>query len=168
MQDLFVIVLLSGICYNSGMKCPYCHHNDSKVIDSRELSEGSSIRRRRECLRCGQRFTTYERVESASLIVVKKDGRREEYDRLKLREGIRKACTKRPISIETIDHAVEDIETELFALGESEVPSTTVGELVMQRLRDLDEVAYIRFASVYKHFADIESMRREMELLRKE
>ncbi|MCL5257194.1 MAG: transcriptional regulator NrdR [Chloroflexi bacterium] len=149
------------------MRCPYCHFNDSKVIDSRELSEGLSIRRRRECLGCGQRYTTYERLEPVSLTVVKKDGRREEYDRRKLSEGIRKACTKRAIPTEALNKMIEDIESELFALGEAEVPSNAIGEIVMRHLRELDQVAYIRFASVYRPFGDLESMRREMELLRK-
>jgi transcriptional repressor NrdR len=145
------------------MKCPYCQYDDSKVIDSRELAESNTIRRRRECLACGKRYTTYERVEPVSLMVVKKDGRREEYDRRKLSEGIRKACTKRPIGAERINRLVDEIEGEVFKLNVSEVPSTTIGEMVMDGLRELDLVAYIRFASVYRSFDDLESMRQEMD-----
>lgn len=147
------------------MRCPYCQFVDSKVIDSRELNEGSTIRRRRECLSCGLRYTTYERVESVSLTVVKKDGRREEYDRRKLMDGVRKACTKRPISAEQLETMVNEIEGELFRLNVAEVASSVIGELVMERLRNLDLVAYIRFASVYRSFADLESLRRELDSL---
>ncbi|MCL5958944.1 MAG: transcriptional regulator NrdR [Chloroflexi bacterium] len=147
------------------MRCPYCQFGDSKVIDSRELNEGGTIRRRRECLSCGMRYTTYERVESVSLTVVKKDNRREEYDRRKLFDGIRKACTKRPIGAEQLETVVNEIEGELFRLNVPEVPSSVIGELVMERLRGLDLVAYIRFASVYRSFADLESLRRELDSL---
>jgi len=150
------------------MKCPYCRASESRVVDTREIAEAEAIRRRRQCLSCGRRFTTYERVEPISLTVVKKDGRREPYDRRKLEGGIRRACTKRPIPTETIQRVVDEIETAIFAMAGDEVPSRVIGELVMEKLRDLDHVAYIRFASVYRSFADLEDIREEVEsLLRK-
>ncbi len=150
------------------MKCPYCRATESRVVDTREMAEAEAIRRRRQCLSCGRRFTTYERVEPISLTVVKKDGRREPYDRRKLEGGIRRACTKRPIPTETIQRVVDEIETAIFAMAGEEVPSRLIGELVMEKLRDLDQVAYIRFASVYRSFADLEDIREEVEsLLRK-
>ncbi len=150
------------------MKCPYCRATESRVVDTREMAEAEAIRRRRQCLSCGRRFTTYERVEPISLTVVKKDGRREPYDRRKLEGGIRRACTKRPIPTETIQRVVDEIETAIFAMAGEEVPSRVIGELVMEKLRDLDQVAYIRFASVYRSFADLEDIREEVEsLLRK-
>ena len=148
------------------MRCPYCHAPDSRVIDSRELSGGSTIRRRRTCPNCGRRFTTYERVESAGLIVVKKDGRRQEFDPDKLRRKIRVALTKRPVGEQEIENLVGRIETQLLARGTSEVPSSLIGELVLQELKDLDQVAYIRFASVYRQFADLSDLEREVETLR--
>jgi len=144
------------------MNCPYCSHPDSKVTDSRESSE--SIRRRRECLLCGRRFTTYERVQ-AGLLVIKKDGRREEFQREKLVTGVRKACTKRPVSEETIEKMADEIEAELQEMGKLEVASSTIGEMVMERLKEIDRVAYIRFASVYRQFADIETFKEEVEAL---
>ncbi len=147
------------------MRCPYCHHNDSKVIDSRDTPDNDGIRRRRECLKCNLRFTTYERVQPVSISIVKKDGRREEYNRQKLLEKIRIACSKRPIPTEAINKAVDEIEVELFRTGESEVPSRAIGELVLNKLRGLDHVAYIRFASVYRDFRDIDSLRAELEQL---
>lgn len=150
------------------MHCPYCQAPDTRVIDSRELGSGESIRRRRECQVCGRRFTTYERVEAVSLYVVKKDGRREEYDPRKLRNAVRIASTKRPISEGAIDALVADVERALFDLGQREVPSTTIGELVVERLRDLDLVAYIRFASVYRDFADLDEMRAAIDGLVRE
>lgn len=141
------------------MHCPYCQAPDTRVIDSRELGSGDSIRRRRECQACNRRFTTYERVEAVSLYVVKKDGRREEYDPRKLRNAVRIASTKRPISEAAIDTLVADVERALFDLGQREVLSGTIGEFVVERLRDLDLVAYIRFASVYRDFADLDEMR---------
>ncbi len=143
------------------MHCPYCAHDNTRVVDSRETEEG--VRRRRECPNCGQRFTTRERAEPTSIQVVKKDGRREEFDVQKLADGIRKACTKRPISVDAIDGLVSQIETDLFKLGKAEVPSRAIGEMVMSRLRELDEVAYVRFASVYRQFADVESLTEEIE-----
>jgi transcriptional repressor NrdR len=147
------------------MRCPYCHHSDSKVIDSRDTPDNDGIRRRRECLKCSLRFTTYERVQPVSITIVKKDGRREEYNRQKLLEKIRIACSKRPIPTEVINHAVDEIEVELFRAGESEIPSRAIGELVLNKLRGIDHVAYIRFASVYRDFRDIDSLRAELEQL---
>ncbi len=150
------------------MKCPYCQANDSSVIDSRELQGGESIRRRRRCNVCGKRFTTYERIELASFMVVKKSGRREEYNQQKLRAKIRVACTKRPISEAQIDALLARIEGELLALGEAEVPSSTVGDIVIRHLQELDQIAYIRFASVYRNFADLDDVRRAVEQLAQE
>jgi len=146
------------------MRCPYCMEGDSRVIDSRELDQ--SIRRRRECLLCGARFTTFERPEAVRLLVVKKDGRREEFDLRKLTEGIRKACAKRPISSEEIEQVANEIESELVRQGRPEVPSQHIGELVMARLRELDEVAYVRFASVYRQFKDVDSLAEEIAELK--
>ena len=145
------------------MKCPYCGNPESKVTDSRDTDDG--VRRRRECLGCGARFTTYERVQVVSLYVIKKDGRREEFNRAKLTTGIRKACEKRPLPMGSIERMVDDIEAELQQLGRSEVPTSMIGEMVMQRLRETDHIAYIRFASVYRPFADIQSLRDELEAL---
>lgn len=150
------------------MHCPYCQAPDTRVIDSRELGSGESIRRRRECQVCNRRFTTYERVETVSLYVVKKDGRREEYDPRKLRHAVRIAAIKRPISEGAIDALVADVERALFDLGQREVPSSTIGELVVDRLRELDLVAYIRFASVYRDFADLDEMRAAIDGLVRE
>jgi transcriptional repressor NrdR len=135
------------------------------VIDSRDLRGGESIRRRRECLNCNQRFTTYERVEPINLLVVKKDGTREEFTREKLSKGIYTAFTKRPVKAETIQNIVESIESEIFRSGEAEVPSRRIGEMIMEKLRETDPVAYIRFASVYQEFANLEVMRQEIEKL---
>jgi transcriptional repressor NrdR len=148
------------------MRCPYCGHLDSKVTDSREVESG--IRRRRECRNCGVRFTTYERIQSTALMVSKRDNRREEFNREKLVTGIRKACAKRPIASRTIEKMVEDIETELQHLGQGEVPSMIIGEMVMERLKNLDRVAYIRYASVYRDFQDIESFERAVKDLRED
>ena len=146
------------------MKCPYCGQTDSRVIDSRELE--NAIRRRRECPGCGQRFTTYERAEPVSLMVIKKDGRREPYDQAKLARGIRTACFKRPIAAEAIDQLVRDVEAELYALGRPEVASQYIGERVMARLRMLDDVAYVRFASVYRQFRDVDGLVEHIEALK--
>ncbi len=143
------------------MRCPYCGHNDSRVIDSRDVNE--AVRRRRECLGCGSRFTTYERAQATTLLVIKKDGRREEFSREKLVAGIRTACAKRPVSQETIDELIDSIEAQLHQLGRGEVATSTVGDMVMDRLRLLDGIAYIRFASVYRAFADIEEVREEAD-----
>jgi len=143
------------------MRCPYCGSPRSRVIDTRSV--GAAIRRRRQCRECEQRFTTYERVAKITLLVVKRDGRREEFDRQKLFDGILKACAKRPVSSETIERSVERIEMRLHALGQAEVLYRVVGEMVMDELRDLDEVAYVRFASVYRHFTDLEDMKQEVD-----
>lgn len=147
------------------MRCPFCQGRDTRVVDSRELSNGSGIRRRRECATCGRRFTTYERVESGALMVVKRDGRREEFDPRKLRDKLRIALTKRPVSQEEIDRIVAGVEAQLLELGTVEVPSTAIGEIALRELRKIDEVAYIRFASVYLSFEDLEDLRREIDVL---
>ena len=148
------------------MRCPYCDHDESRVTDSREATDG--IRRRRECGRCGLRFTTVERVQTASLLVVKRDGRREEFKRDKVRTGILHACTKRPVSVEAIDGLVDQVERELSSLSRAEVPGAMIGQLVMEGLRSLDHVAYVRFASVYRNFTDLESFAKEVEALQRE
>lgn len=145
------------------MECPYCGHEDSRVVDTRETSGG--IRRRRECKKCQQRFTTYERVVVHALQVVKRDGRREDFSREKILAGLRKACTKRPVSSEAIENIVNQVEAELLNSGKTEVTSEQIGQMVMDRLRELDEVAYIRFASVYLPIADAASLRREIDRL---
>lgn len=145
------------------MKCPYCHYEDTQVTDSRLSADGDVVKRRRKCKHCERRFTTYERVERIGVTVVKKDNTREEYARDKLHRSIALAVTKRPVSADRLEEAVNGIETQLFNMGASEVSSTQIGELVMQKLRELDEVAYIRFASVYRNFADLEEMREVME-----
>lgn len=145
------------------MRCPYCHTRDSRVIDSRELSGGDSIRRRRECVGCSRRFTTYERVEAAALVVVKRDGRREEFNPAKLRQKLRVALTKRPVGEREIDALLQRVEGQLMAMGTAEVPSTVIGEAVLRELKNLDQVAYIRFASVYRQFGDLDDLRREVE-----
>jgi transcriptional repressor NrdR len=145
------------------MQCPHCGHTDSRVVDTRDTSTG--IRRRRECLSCKSRFTTYEQLASRSIQVVKRDGRREEYDREKLLSGVRKACTKRPIASEAIESLVNQIEAECTGSGRLEVSSEKIGQRVMEKLRDLDEVAYIRFASVYLPIADLDTLRREIDRL---
>ena len=145
------------------MRCPYCAHDDSKVTDSRTAEIG--IRRRRECLRCNRRFTTYERVQSAAVQVVKRDERREEFSREKLAASIRKASGKRPLPVNAIDKLAGEVETEVQHLGRAEISSSLIGEMVMERLKALDRVAYIRFASVYRDFADIDNFRDEIESL---
>lgn len=145
------------------MRCPYCHTRDSRVIDSRELSGGDSIRRRRECVSCSRRFTTYERVETVALMVVKRDGRREEFNPDKLRQKLRVALTKRPVGEREIDALLQRVEAHLMAMGMAEVLSTAIGEAVLRELKNLDQVAYIRFASVYRRFGDLDDLRREVE-----
>lgn len=147
------------------MRCPFCLAGDSRVVDSREVSNGGAIRRRRECMECKRRFTTYERFDAVSLVIVKKDGRREEFNPEKLRQKLRVALTKRPIGEDDLDGLINRVEGELLAMGTSEVPSSAIGELVLRELKELDHVAYIRFASVYRQFADIEDLRREVEEL---
>lgn len=144
------------------MKCPYCSYEESKVIDSRSTDEGERIRRRRECLNCSRRFTTYEIIENVPLVVVKKDGSREAFDREKLMRGLMRACEKRPVSLHQLDQIVDDIETKLKNSLDREVPSTLIGEYVMERLRAVDEISYVRFASVYRQFKDVDSFLNEL------
>ena len=146
------------------MKCPYCENPDTKVIDSRPTEEGHAIRRRRGCEKCGKRFTTYEKVEE-SIMIIKKDGRRESFDRNKVMNGIVKACEKRPVSMADIERIVSEIERGLNNLMEKEVDSTFIGELIMEQLKKLDEVAYVRFASVYRQFTDVNTFIKEIEKL---
>jgi transcriptional repressor NrdR len=147
------------------VRCPNCGEADTRVVDSRDLDDAASIRRRRECNVCANRFTTYERIESARLSVVKSDGRREEFDRAKLASGLAKALTRRPVPEDAARKAAEGIEAELRSRGLSEVPSRTIGEMAMDSLREIDQIAYIRFASVYQSFEDIEQLRREVDAL---
>ena len=147
------------------MKCPVCGHLESKVLDSRPSNEGASIRRRRECLACQKRFTTFETIEIMSFMVVKKDKTRELFDRSKVKKGIVRACEKRPVTMEQIENAVTEIEQSLLSSMRNEIPSTEVGELVMDTLKKLDEVAYVRFASVYRQFKDITTFRDELNKL---
>lgn len=144
------------------MKCPYCNFNEDKVVDSRLTSEGSSIRRRRECNSCGRRFTTYEYVEKTPLMVIKKDGRREPFSQQKILDGLIKACEKRAISVEKLENIVSEIEIKLQKKFEQEVDSNHIGELVMEKLSKIDDVAYVRFASVYRQFKDINQFLREL------
>ena len=145
------------------MKCPFCGHLEDKVVDSRLSTDGEAIRRRRECEACARRFTSYERVEEIMPMVVKKDGRREPFDRLKVLSGLKKACEKRPVSVEVLEKAVDDIEKALQEKGFKEIPSKAIGEEVMNRLHALDEVAYVRFASVYRSFKDINEFMSELK-----
>lgn len=147
------------------MRCPHCGEVDDRVVDSRSVQNGSAIRRRRECLACGERFTTYEYVEAFSLIIIKRDGRREPYDRSKLQEGLLTACKKRPVPMEQIEELVRTVEGRLQNLGKREVPSRMVGEIVMEELRKVDQVAYVRFASVYRDFKTAEEFRSELDRL---
>ena len=147
------------------MKCPFCSFEESKVIDSRPTDEGQRIRRRRECLSCGKRFTTYEIIESLPIIVIKKDKSRETFNRDKLMTGLLRACEKRPVSIDTLDSMIDDIETNLQNSLDREVSSEKIGELVMEKLKKIDEVAYVRFASVYRQFKDINTFMRELNKL---
>lgn len=150
------------------MKCPYCGYQESKVVDSRHSDDGTSIRRRRECLSCQKRFTTYETVESLPVVVVKKDNSREPFDRNKILRGMVRACEKRPVSMADIESAVTEIEQIIQNSLEREVPTGKIGELVMERLKPLDEVAYVRFASVYRQFKDINSFMRELNKILEE
>ena len=144
------------------MKCPFCGFDESKVIDSRPTDENTAIRRRRECLKCQKRFTTYEKLESISLVVIKKDQSRQQYNREKILKGIITACEKRPISLAQMEKVADDIESELYQSMEREIESTRIGEKVMDKLKNLDEVAYVRFASVYKRFDDIHTFMEEL------
>ena len=144
------------------MKCPYCSYEESKVIDSRPTDEGERIRRRRECLKCGKRFTTYELIENLPIIVIKRDSTRQSFDREKLLNGLMRACEKRPVSIDVLEKTVDDIETTIQNTLDREVTSEKIGELVMERLKDIDEVSYVRFASVYRQFKDLETFMDEL------
>lgn len=145
------------------MKCPYCLYYESKVVDSRPTEEGQAIRRRRECMKCSKRFTTYEKIEEIPIMVVKKDGNRQSYDRNKLLNGIIKSCEKRPVSISVIEKMVDDIEKNLYNSLEREVTSVEIGEMIMNKLKDIDEVSYVRFASVYRQFKDLNSFMDELK-----
>lgn len=149
------------------MKCPYCGYNESKVIDSRPTDDGNSIRRRRECLSCTKRFTTYEIMESVPVVVVKKDGSRQSFDRNKVLSGMVKACEKRPVSLEVLERATDEIEQTLLSSLEKEIPVENIGNLVMEKLKAIDEVAYVRFASVYRQFKDINTFMEELSKLLK-
>ena len=145
------------------MKCPYCNVPESKVIDSRASDNGSSIRRRRECISCGRKFTTYERVENMVMMVVKKDGSRQSFDRTKIANGIRRACEKRPVTVAQIDDAVSSIEMQVYNKFNKEISSIDIGELVMDKLKEMDDVAYVRFASVYRQFKDLNTFVDELQ-----
>ena len=147
------------------MRCPFCYHMESKVVDSRPTDEGLTIRRRRECTNCGKRFTTYEKIEQLPVFVVKKDGRRESFDRDKILKGLLKACEKRPISLKDLEALVQDVEKQVFNSLEQEITSQQIGQMVMERLKKLDEVAYVRFASVYRQFKDINTFMDELRKL---
>jgi transcriptional repressor NrdR len=147
------------------MHCPQCGERETRVVDSRDLEDQATIRRRRECASCGARFTTYERIEAARLVVLKRDGRREEFDRGKVLSGLRKALTRRPVAEDAPERAADAIETTLRGAGVSEIPSSRIGELAMERLRALDQIAYIRYASVYQSFEDLETLKREVDSL---
>ena len=147
------------------MKCPYCSYGESRVIDSRPTDEGERIRRRRECLKCGKRFTTYEVIETVPVVVIKKDRSRETFDRNKLLNGLLRACEKRPVSLDTLENVVDEIQNTLQNSLEREVPSSRIGEYAMDRLKDIDEVAYVRFASVYRKFKDVHSFMEELSRL---
>ena len=149
------------------MKCIFCGCEDSKVIDSRSADEGRTIRRRRECVNCGRRFTTYETIEDTPVLVVKSSGARQAYDAQKVKNGIIKACEKRPVSMERIDKAVEDITKKIYNSMEQEISSKEIGEMVMEELKSIDEVAYVRYASVYRSFKDIESFMKELQKIKK-
>ena len=145
------------------MKCPYCGHPDTRVIDSRPAEDNNAIRRRRSCDECGKRFTTYEKVETIPLIVIKKDNNREQYDRSKIEGGVLRACYKRPVSAQQIQQTIDDIELQIFKREDKEIPSKLIGEIVMDRLKDLDAVAYVRFASVYREFKDVNTFMSELK-----
>ena len=145
------------------MKCPFCSHENTRVIDSRPAEDNNSIRRRRVCDECGKRFTTYEKIETIPLIIIKKDNNREAYDRAKIEAGVLRACHKRPVSTQQITTLVDEVENEIFNREEREIPSGTIGELVMNKLKDLDAVAYVRFASVYREFKDVNTFMDELK-----
>ena len=145
------------------MKCPFCSHENTRVIDSRPAEDNNSIRRRRVCDECGKRFTTYEKIETIPLIIIKKDNTREQYNRSKIEDGVLRACHKRPVSAQQITTLVDEVENEIFNREEREIPSGTIGELVMNKLKDLDAVAYVRFASVYREFKDVNTFMDELK-----
>ena len=145
------------------MRCPYCGSENSRVVDSRPAEDNNAIRRRRQCDECGKRFTTYEKIETIPLIIIKKDNNRETYDRAKIEAGVLRACHKRPVSAAQISQLVDEVETEIFSMEEREIPSQIIGELVMNKLKDLDAVAYVRFASVYREFKDINTFMDELK-----
>ena len=145
------------------MKCPFCSSENTRVIDSRPADDNNSIRRRRMCDECGKRFTTYEKVETIPLIVIKKDNNREQYDRAKIEAGVLRACHKRPISANDINKLIDEVETEIFSREEKEIPSEEIGEIVMDTIKDLDDVAYVRFASVYREFKDVNTFMSELK-----
>ncbi len=147
------------------MRCVYCGFTDSKVVDSRPTEDGWAIRRRRECIGCGRRFTTYEKIDNPMVLVVKKDGRREAFDVAKIRTGLMKACEKRPVSAEAIDDVVAEVQRRVFNSLDGEISSAAIGEIVMEKLKDLDQVAYVRFASVHRQFRDLNSFRDELNRL---
>jgi len=144
------------------VRCPFCSSNEDKVIDSRQSKDGGEIRRRRECESCTRRFTTYERIEDAMPVVVKRDGRREAFDRAKLAKGLKRAAAKRPVSVEVLERIAEEVERDISEGGEREVPSKEIGEAVLPRLREIDEVSYVRFASIYRDFRDVDEFMREL------
>lgn len=145
------------------MKCPYCSSDNTRVIDSRPAEDNCSIRRRRLCDDCSKRFTTYEKVETIPLIIIKKDNTREQYNRSKIEGGVLRACHKRPVSVNQINQLIDDVETEIFNMEEKEIPSSVIGELVMDKLKDLEAVAYVRFASVYREFKDVNTFVEELK-----
>ena len=145
------------------MKCPFCGKENTRVIDSRPADDGSSIRRRRQCDECSKRFTTYEKVEAIPLVVIKKDNNRESYDRSKIEAGVYRSCHKRPISVDQINSLVDEVENAVFNMEEKEIPSSVIGQIVMEKLRDLDPVAYVRFASVYREFKDVNTFMSEIK-----
>ncbi len=147
------------------MKCPFCGEENTKVIDSRPADDNSSIRRRRKCEKCGKRFTTYEKLETIPLVIIKKDEAREPYDRSKIENGVFRSCIKRPVSVDQINALVDSVESAVFNLGEREVPSSLIGEILMNKLQELDQVAYVRFASVYREFKDVNTFMDEIKKL---
>ena len=149
------------------MKCPFCNQDNTRVVDSRPADDNTAIRRRRMCDACGKRFTTFEKVETIPLIVIKKDQNREQFDRSKIEAGVLRACHKRPVSAEQIHRLVDDVETEVFNLEEREIPSSVIGEIVMDKLKDLEAVAYVRFASVYREFKDVNTFMDELKKILK-
>ena len=162
-KDILYLNCYKGQKGTNQMKCPYCNNPDTRVIDSRPAEDGSCIRRRRSCDICGKRFTTYEKVETIPLTVIKKDNTREQYNRSKIEDGVLRACHKRPVSVNQINQLIDEVETEIFNMEEKEIPSSVIGELVMDKLKDLEAVAYVRFASVYREFKDVNTFMSELK-----